>query len=132
MTYLDSLRRRAQIHIDCTSNPEKQAAAIELSSRDPHFFIENFCWTFDPRKENPDLPFILYPYQHDYVDWLVSHIEQGKDGLTDKSRDMGATYTALCVFLWYWRHRSNSRFLIGSRKENLVDGKTESEDDAPL
>lgn len=132
MNYSDSLRRRAQILIECTSDRQKQAAAIELSSRDPHFFIETFCWTFDPRKDHPDLPFILYDYQHDFIDWLVDRIEAGEDGLTDKSRDMGASYTALCVLLWYWRHRQNSRFLLGSRKEDLVDGKIESKDDAPL
>lgn len=113
-------------------DPQKQAAAIELARRDPIFFIENFCWTFDPRESPSDLPFILYDYQKDYVLWLVALIEAGEDGLTDKSRDMGATYLALCVFLWFWRFRENSRFLIGSRKEDLVDGKSESQDDAPL
>lgn len=132
MNYLESLQLRAQIALNAESDPLKQAAAIELASRDPIFFIENFCWTFDPRKEIQDLPFILYDYQKDYVHWLVERIEKGEDGLTEKSRDMGATYTALCVLLWFWRFRPNSRFLIGSRKEDLVDGKTESQDDAPL
>jgi phage terminase large subunit len=132
MTYLNSLRLRAQIALGAEEDPVKQAAAIELASRDPIFFIENFCWTFDPRQNASDLPFILYEYQREYVAWLVERIEAGEDGLTDKSRDMGATYTALCVFLWYWRFRPNARFLIGSRKEDLVDGKEQSEDDAPL
>lgn len=132
MNYLDSLRQRAQIIAEAENDPEKQAAAIELASRDPVFFIENFCWTFDPRKETQDFPFILYDYQKDYVKWVVDRIDAAEDGLTEKSRDMGATYTVLCVLLWYWRFRPNSRFLVGSRKEDLVDGKTESQDDAPL
>jgi hypothetical protein len=132
MNYLDSLRQRAQITLDAESDPVKQAAALELASRDPHFFINTFCWTFDPRENPSDLPFILYDYQRDFTDWVIERIEKGEDGLVDKSRDMGATYQVLCVFLWYWRFRPNSRFLVGSRKEDLVDGKTESEDDAPL
>lgn len=132
MSYLKSLQLRAQIALGAETDPVKQAAALELASRDPVFFIENFCWTFDPRETPSDLPFILYPYQKDYVHWLIERIEAGEDGLTDKSRDMGATYVALCVFLWYWRFRKNARFLIGSRKEDLVDGKEESKDDAPL
>lgn len=132
MNYLDSLRQRATIVKEAALNPAKQAAVIELASREPIFFIENLCWTFDPRKEFSDLPFILYDYQKEYVYWLIDRIENKEDGLTEKSRDMGVSYIALCVFLWYWRHRRNSRFLIGSRKEDLVDGKIESEDDAPL
>ncbi len=132
MNYLSSLRQRAQIVSEAESDLQKQAAVIELASRDPIFFIENLCWTFDPRKETPDLPFILYDYQKDYVHWLIERIESKEDGLTEKSRDMGASYIALCIFLWYWRHKDNSRFLVGSRKEDLVDGKESSEDDAPL
>lgn len=132
MNYLNSLQLRAQIALGADGDQVKQAASIELASRDPVFFIENFCWTFDPHQTPSDLPFILYDYQKDYVAWLVEGIEAGEDGLTDKSRDMGATYVALCVFLWYWRFRKNTRFLIGSRKEDLVDGKEQSEDDAPL
>ena len=135
MNYLPSLQLRAQIVLGAESDPLKQAAALELCSRGAEgciFFIENFCWTFDPRKNPSDLPFILYDYQKDYVRWLVARIEAGEDGLTEKSRDMGATYVALCVFLWYWRFKANARFLVGSRKEDLVDGKAESQDDAPL
>lgn len=135
MNYLESLRLRAQIALGAQDDQLKQAAALELSSRGVDgciFFIENFCWTFDPRKDPSDLPFILYDYQKDFIRWVIERIETGEDGLTDKSRDMGATYLILCVFLWYWRFRPNARFLIGSRKEDLVDGKTESQDDAPL
>lgn len=113
-------------------DPLKQAAALELCTRDAVFFIETFCWTFDPRKNPSDLPFILYDYQIDFVRWLIERIESGEDALTDKSRDMGATYLVLCVFMWYWLFRPNSRFLVGSRKEDLVDGRAESQDDAPL
>src|SRR4051812_11502930 len=103
MNYLESLRLRTQIAV--ATEADKQAAAKELSRRDPVFFLNNFCWTFDPRKNPQDLPFLLYPYQTDYVRWLVERIEKGEDCLTDKSRDMGATYTALCVYLWFWLFR---------------------------
>jgi hypothetical protein len=135
MNYLDSLRLRAQIAFGAEQNLEKQSYALELCARGADgciFFIENFCWTFDPRKNPSDLPFILYDYQKDYIRWVIEKIDAGEDALTDKSRDMGATYLVLCVFLWYWLFKSNSRFLVGSRKEDLVDGKAESQDDAPL
>src|SRR5438128_243791 len=102
MNYLDSLRLRAQIALNGQDDRLKQAAALELCSRGVAgciFFIEHFCWTFDPRKDPSDLPFILYDYQKDFIRWVYDRIEAGEDGLTDKSRDMGATYLILCVFL---------------------------------
>jgi hypothetical protein len=35
---------------DGTNIPAKRAAAIDLASRDPRFFIETFCWRFDPNE----------------------------------------------------------------------------------
>lgn len=50
-------------------------------------------------------------------------IERGKDGILDKSRDMGATWLASAVAVWLWLFKPRSAVGFGSRKLELVDKK---------
>jgi hypothetical protein len=88
---------------------------------DPKRFINTFLYTFDPKREPYHWPFNLFPFQADLVDDIVRHIEQGNDLFIEKSREMGATYTVLAVLFWYWHFQPAANFLIGSRKEDIVD-----------
>lgn len=91
------------------------------------FFIENFGWSFDPRPEHAPhhLPFIMFDYQRDAIRWIIEHIDNGRDGLVEKSRDMGASWLLFVwVTVWYWLFRDGVNFLIGSYKEALVDDRT--------
>lgn len=45
----------------------------------------------------------------------------GRDLFVDKTREMGATYTILGVLLWYWKYKEAANFLMGSRKQDIVD-----------
>lgn len=85
------------------------------------FFIENFCWTYDPRSKNKNLPVVLFDYQKETVRYFVDHIDKGKDFLIEKSRDMGVSWIADYVFVWYWLFRDGTNLLVGSYKEKLVD-----------
>lgn len=85
------------------------------------FFIENFCWTFDPRSEGKYLPVVLFDYQRDFIRYMIEHIDKGKNFLIEKSRDMGMSWLVCYVFLWYWLFREGSSLLMGSYKEDLVD-----------
>ena len=90
-------------------------------------FIEIFGFTFDPRPQaNPhDLPFVLYDFQKEAIKWMIDHIESGKDGLIEKSRDMGISWTIFVyVPVWYWLFKDGTNILVGSYKEDLVDNKT--------
>lgn len=94
------------------------------SETDPVVYISRFLKTFDPRKPQPHLPFRLFDFQKDLVANLKLAIEQGEDIFIDKSRDMGASYTTLATFLWFWRFVPGSNFLLGSRKEDFVDNRS--------
>lgn len=88
----------------------------------PTHFINHFMWTFNPRVEPYHLPFKLFPFQAEkIVENVKKAIENGEDIFFDKTRDMGATYTILAVLLWFWRYVPGSNFLLGSRKQDLVD-----------
>lgn len=92
------------------------------------FFLENFAWTFDPRPEHEPfhLPFIMFDYQKEAVRWIIEHIDNGKDGLVEKSRDMGASWLLFVwVPLWYWLFRDGVNILVGSYKEALVDDRSQ-------
>ena len=121
--YKQKLVERAKIVKGVDLSAEAKAAAKELCRRDYKFFINNFCWTYDPRADHKpnNFPFILYDFQEDYLDWLEARLKNNEDGLTDKSRDMGATWCYLAWDLWHWLFDENFHCLLGSRKEDLVD-----------
>ena len=95
--------------------------AVRKASKDPIYFINNFLWTFNPKQEPYHFEFKLFPFQYDLVWEIKKAIETGNDLFIEKCREMGATYTVLAVYLWFWRFVEGSNFLIGSRKEDFVD-----------
>lgn len=90
---------------------------------DPVYFVNKYGWTFDPRPTAPEhhLRFKLYPFQEEYLLWIILCIKEGKDGLTEKSRDMGVSWLHMAAYLWCWLYLPGFQCLIGSRKEDLVD-----------
>lgn len=102
---------------------------VRKASKDPIYFINNFLWTFNPKTEPYHFEFKLFPFQYDLVYDIKDAIENGHDLFIEKCREMGATYTVLAVYLWFWRFKDGSNFLVGSRKEDYVDNtKGDSEE----
>jgi len=106
---------------------EKLLARLMLKAKeaekDPLIFIDNFCFTFNPKKKPYHLRFKTFPFQKGWVRELQRAIDTGYDIFADKCREMGMTYTTLAVFLWYWRYVPGSNFLLGSRKQDYVDNR---------
>jgi hypothetical protein len=92
-----------------------------ISERDPSFFVNEFCWTYDPREPSPFIPFDLYEDQAKALLWLKDLYERGKDGIFEKSRDMGATWLTAAFAVWAWLFKPGSAIGFGSRKLELVD-----------
>jgi len=98
---------------------EKRKLEAEIN---PKAYINYFCKTFDPKRPPHHFKFKLFPGQEKLiVEKLKTAIELGKDIFFDKCREVGASYTVLAVFLWFWRYIPGSNFLLGSRKEAYVD-----------
>ena len=123
----ERLLTRATINKTALENPIAQGL-IHRSCKNPEspaegciFFIENFCWTFDPRSKNKFLPIVLFDYQKDAIRYIVDHIDRGVNFLIEKSRDMGVSWLIVYVFVWYWLFHEGINLLIGSYKEKLVD-----------
>lgn len=99
-----------------------------ICSRDILFWLNTFCYTYDPRRQkNTIVPFITWEYQDDVILQIYDSIERGTDLLIEKSRDMGATWMAVSVITWFWQFRKMQSFRLVSRVEDLVD-KTEDPD----
>lgn len=94
---------------------------IAKAANDPIYFINEFCFTFDPRTKRKDLEFKLYPFQENIVKDIVKAIESGQDLFIEKSRDMGVSWIVCCVLVWFWIFKKKFQSLIGSRKEDYVD-----------
>lgn len=90
-------------------------------------FIDDWGVTADPRNAllSPPravvVPFVLFPKQIDWVDWVLERARLREPGLTEKSRDCGiswlamATATSLCLF------NRNLTIGFGSAKEDKLD-----------
>lgn len=100
-----------------------QKYLYDACKEDILLYFNLFMWTEDPRKTaQPHLPFITYEeYQDDGILAIQSAIDNGEDLGTEKSRDMGMSWCELGVFDWNWRFHDSRKFLVASRKEDLVD-----------
>lgn len=108
-------------------NPKLLKAAKIHYKTHPWDFVSDWGMTFDPRnieKELPSIvPFVLFPRQREYIEWLFERWTNGERGVNEKSRDFGATWLAVgfsvSMFLFYPGFAAG----FGSRKEALVDRK---------
>lgn len=123
-------RFRQMILVEASGSEVVRRQLWQMCAVDPLFFINTFCYTFDPRKiggtSTPVLPFNTYPFQDETIIDLVNAVGGTEpDSIHDrgiiKSRDMGATWMVLTVFLWFFMFREYHTFSLVSRKEDLVD-----------
>lgn len=118
------LLRRAKILQTAEQDIELREGFLAMARLDISFFINNFCWIYEPRAgREHTMPWILYPHEYKAIDWLEERFRSQEDGLIEKSRDMGATWTLDAWILWHFLFDEEFSCLIGSRKEDLVDNK---------
>lgn len=91
----------------------------------PWAFIDDWGMTFDPREASGGalavLPFILFPRQVEYLQYLERRLIAQDSGLVEKSRDMGVSW--LCVGYAVCKFCCVPGFVtgFGSRKQEYVD-----------
>ena len=84
-------------------------------------FINRFCFTYDPRSKKKVLPFILYPRQEEYIDWLWDRYKGHECGMVDKARDIGASWLSMAFSVWLLLFQKNTSVGIYSFKADSVD-----------
>jgi hypothetical protein len=117
-----NLLYRRKIIEAASHDKELQDDLWAKSARDVVFWLDTFGFTYSPKDfpDTPNRPFILWPYQERAL--LTMNKALGKHPiLIEKSRDMGATWLVMSLFVWRWLFRGGQSFLVGSRKQELVD-----------
>ena len=89
------------------------------------FWIDSFGWTFNPQLAEPHLKMVLYPFQEDLCWMRYWHIMEQKSMGEEKSRMVGASWVNMFTDAWLWLFEENGNVLVGSYKEEYVDGKSD-------
>jgi len=127
-----NLRWRAELLTAAENDPELQVDLYTAASQSILFWINTFAFTlrvFEPsntgevqQAEHVHLPYVTWAIQDDHILRIESGIDDGESLLTDKSRDMGATWNHIAVLTHRFLFRESESHLLISRKEDAVDG----------
>ena len=117
--------RRQRVRDILFEDPMVLLDGIRHYKTHPVEFIEDWCYTFDPRNAGTDrltkIPFVLFPRQKEFVHFLHSCVRAEANGLVEKSRDMGATWIGVAFSVWLFLFEENATIGWGSRKAANVD-----------
>ncbi len=119
-----NLRFRKELLTQCGTDRSLASSVREICKRDILFWVNAFCWTFDPRKKINTIPFVTWPFQDKALTTLDKHCGYDDIGI-EKSRDMGASWLCLLLFLHQWSFFPGRAFQLISRREALVDSSSD-------
>lgn len=127
----ENLAWRLKVMELADADPAFQVDLYTACSKSALFFVNAFCFTlrvFEPGKSGENqqakhqhLPFITWPVQDEHILLIEKSIVDGRELLTDKSRDMGATWDHIAVYVHRLLFRADESHLMISRKEDAVD-----------
>ena len=124
----ENIRFRVDLHSYLCGDKSATANYLANCYLNPCIFFNTSLWTFNSQLEFKNLPFNLWPHQVKAVTSISEALRNGSDLFARKSRKQGATYIILGTFLLYFLINDDEKFLLGSRKENLVDDGSEIKD----
>ena len=124
--YREKLLHRAQ------NDTVLQQDLLAACKESPLYWINSFAWTLWEQEVSTVThrnipatvavhPFLTYERQDEMVKFLTDHFAEGKDGLIDKSRQMGASWLCALFFHWLWLFRDHTQIREMSRTEDMVD-----------
>ncbi|HGJ5865840.1 MAG TPA: TerL protein, partial [Arsenophonus nasoniae] len=95
----------------------------------PAQFIIDWGMTTDPRNIDYGLPvtipFLLFPKQEEWIEWIMNRWRQRENGLTEKSREIGLSWTSIALACSLCLFTKEMVIGFGSRKEEYVDSTTD-------
>lgn len=118
-------KERAERLKKLREDPSLLSGVKEFYKDHPAEFVNDWGMTFDPR--NPErglpatVPFLLFPKQADFLNWLRDRWLGREDGLVEKSRDMGLSWLCVAFGAWMFLFHPGTVVGFGSRKEEYVD-----------
>lgn len=123
--YTAEFRRRSDNLKRIRENPDSIPLLRAYYKENIADFICDWGMTSDPRNAERGLPvvipFILFPRQKEWIEWLVSRWRGQESGLTEKSRDMGISWLSVGAACSLCNFYDDLNIGFGSRKEEYVD-----------
>lgn len=123
--YTEVLIERRDRLLRLRSRPELIAPLMEYYKTRPVEFICDWGCTSDPRNAEIGLPvvvpFLLFPKQREFIEWLYDRWKGREKGLVYKSRDMGISWCCVAFASWMWIFYGSLVIGFGSRKAEYVD-----------
>jgi len=110
-----------------------QAAVKERCAHDQIYWINNWCWIFNPwlTKFNhmikggfpAKLPFVLFQKQEEYIHWRENLYRKSGSGVVYKCREVGASWLNITNQAWHWFFEPGFQGRVGSLRTDEVDDK---------
>jgi phage terminase large subunit len=118
-------KARSEALIRIREHPESIPQLKAYYREHPADFINDWGITYDPRNADIGLPtiipFILFPRQREWIDWVIDRWKSRKPGLCEKSRDMGVSWLAMGLSCTLCLFYDGLAIGVGSRKVEYVD-----------
>ncbi len=125
MNFRESILRRLTWLLKCNQLEQLRAIEREKCRRSIKYWLDTWVWTSDPRLSERGLlahvPFDLFDRQYELVDFLVASIDGRKDSAVAKSRDMGFSWIAAAVAVWYWLYVPGFKTTYSSYEQSKID-----------
>lgn len=123
--YPSVFRKRARFLELIRAKPEKLEELKAYYTKHPCDFINDWGVTVDPRKlavgKPVNMPFILFPKQREFLEWLLERWKNGEPGIVVKSRDVGASWLAMALSCTLCLFHKNMMVGVGSAKQDKLD-----------
>lgn len=127
-TILARMDRLQRMRAEIARSPSYLVALRRYYKENPWQFVCDWGQTADPRNLEIGLPvvvpFLLFPKQVEWMKWTVERWKAQESGLTEKSRDCGASWCAMALSATLCLFYDNMQIGFGSRKEMYVDNPT--------
>lgn len=118
-------RRRLETLARIRTNANHLAALKAHYKYSPADFINDWGLIHNPKNVELGLPsvvpFILYPKQREWIDWVIQHWRSRSPGLTEKTRQMGFSWLSVALSCTMCIFHEGMVVGIGSRKQDYID-----------
>lgn len=122
----ENVRYRQSLYERAMNDVGLQRDLREMCRADTLFFIQTFCWLFEPRPRPRILPFVLWPHQIPVL--VESELSMGmEDVALEKSRGEGASWLYLTLVFKWWMFETMFAAGLVSRSEEAVDDPNDSD-----
>lgn len=123
----DITRKRLQLLRRAEVDPDFQRYIKRKCRDDIKFFADMFIVAFNPRVRPSTIPFICFPKQREFLDWIVglknnSYVDKSRNywGVCVKSRYTGASVLCCLTLVHAWLFDRDFSGAVGSRKAELI------------